>query len=101
MDAFGAVVFGGLLAIVLVLLAVGRFSARRSSDITNKDVNEALGERAAIEDRDIGEMVEGQNVYRRRKGRPGLTESEVRRRGGSEQLRRLDRAHAQAQAQGR
>ena len=101
MDLFGAIVFGSLVAVVLVLLAIGRFSARRPTDITNKDVNETLGARAAIEDRDIGEMVEGQNVYRRRRGRPRLTEKQVRRSVGAEQLDRLDEADAEAKARGR
>jgi hypothetical protein len=64
-------------------------------------VNEVMGARAAIEDRDIGEMVDGQNDYRRRRGKRAVTESEVRRRVGSEQLGRLDRADAEARAQGR
>jgi hypothetical protein len=101
MDLFGLIVFGSLVAVLLALLALGRFSARRSTDITNKDVNETLGARAAIEDRDIGEMVDGQNVYRQRRGRPAVTEEQVRRRVGSEQLGRLDRADAEAKAQGR
>jgi hypothetical protein len=101
MDLFGVIVFGSLLAVVLVLLAIGRFSARSARDITNEDVNETMGARVAIEDKDIGEMVEGQNFYRRRRGQPAVTEAQVRRRVGSEQLGRLDRADAEAKAQGR
>jgi hypothetical protein len=101
MDLFAVIVFGSLAAVLLSLLLLGRFSARRSTDITNKDLEETMGVRAAIEDRDIGDMVDGQNVYRRRRGRPTVTESQIRRRVGSEQRRRLDRADAEASAQGR
>jgi hypothetical protein len=101
MDLFAAIVFGTLLAVVLVLLAIGRFSARSGTDITNEDVNETMGALAAIEDKDIGEMVEGQNFYRRRRGQPAVTEAQVRRRVGSEQLGRLDQADAEAKARGR
>jgi hypothetical protein len=101
MDLFQLIVFGTLGTVLLSLLLLGRFSKRRSTDITNKDVDEAMGARAKIEDRDIGEMVDGQNAYRRRRGRPALTETQIRRRVGSEQLGRLDRADAEAKAQGR
>jgi hypothetical protein len=101
MDLFSLIVFGSLAAVLLSLLLLGRFSARRSTDITNKDLDETMGVRAAIEDRDIGDMVDGQNLYRRRRGRPTVTESQIRRRVGSEQIGRLDRADAEARAQGR
>lgn len=57
--------------------------------------------RARIEEREVGEMVEGQNAYRHRRGRPAVTESQVRLRIGSEQLPRLDNADAEAKARGR
>ena len=101
MDLFGAIVFGSLLVVVVGLLAIGRFSARSARDITNEDVNERMGGLVAIEDKDIGEMVEGQNFYRRRRGQPVLTERQIRRRVGAEQLGRLDRADTEAKAQGR
>jgi hypothetical protein len=101
MDLFAVIILGGIASVVVVLLVIGRFSNRRPTDITNEDVNRVMGARAAIEDRDIGEMVEGQNDYRRRRGQPATTESEVRRRVGSEELGRLDRADAEAKAQGR
>jgi hypothetical protein len=101
MDLFSLLVFGTLAAVVIVLLALGRFSRRRTRDITNDAADEALAARVAIENRDIGEMVEGQNLYRRRRGRPAVTESQIRRRVGSEQRRRLDHADAEASAEGR
>ena len=101
MDLFGVIVFGSLLVVVVGLLAIGRFSARSARDITNEDVNERMGGLVAIEDKDIGEMVEGQNFYRRRRGQPAVTEAQVRRRVGSEELGRLNRADAEAKAQGR
>jgi hypothetical protein len=101
MDLFAVIILGGIASVVVVLLAIGRFSARRPTDIANENLNEIMGARAAIEDRDIGEMVDGQNDYRRRHGKRAITESEVRRRVGSEELGRLDRADAEARAEGR
>ena len=101
MDLFAVVILGCIASAVVVLLLVGRFRNRRPTDITNEDVNKVMGARAAIEDRDIGEMVEGQNVYRSRRGQRPTTESEVRRRVGSEELGRLDEADAEAKETGR
>lgn len=98
MDAFSLIVFGGLALVVLTLLGLGAFSRRRVRDITHHGDHEALAARARIEERDIPEMVEAQNEYRRREGRPELTEQELRRQVGARELERLDRADAEAKA---
>lgn len=99
MDLFSLIVFGSLTSVVLILLALGRFSGRRADDITNEDRHERWGAQAAIEERDIGEMVEGQNVYRRRRNRPPITAAGVQRRIGREERDRL--ALAEAEQDGR
>jgi hypothetical protein len=96
MDSFALIVFGGLGVVVLALLALGAFSRRRVRDITHDAENEALAARARIEERDVPEMVGAQNAYRRRHGRPEVTEQEVRARVGARELERLDRADAAA-----
>jgi hypothetical protein len=98
MDLFGLIVFGGIAVLLLVLLALGAFSRRRVRDITHHGDHEALAARLRIEERDIPEMVDAQNEYRRRQGRPETTEGEVRQRVGREELDRLDRADAEAKA---
>jgi hypothetical protein len=84
-----------------VLFTLGATSRRRVRDITHHGDHEALAARARIEERDIPEMVDAQNEYRRRHGRPETTEAEVRRRVGREELDRLDRAEAEAEARRR
>jgi hypothetical protein len=98
MDTFALIVFGGLGVVLVVLLALGASSRRRVRDITHQDDYEAWSAQIKIEERDIPEMVEAQNEYRRRQNRPELTEREVRRRVGREERRRLDQAQAEAEA---
>jgi hypothetical protein len=100
MDAFALIVFGGLAAVLAVLLALGALSRRRVRDITHKGEHEALAARMRIEQRDIPEMVDAQNEYRRRNDRPEVTERELRERVGAQELRRLDQADAEAKARG-
>jgi hypothetical protein len=89
MDAFmliwTAVIVGG----VLVLLILARVSKRRAMDIAERKDRQAWGEMVAIENRDIGQMVEGQNRYRRRRGEEDLTEEGVRSEVGRQELDRL------------
>jgi hypothetical protein len=101
MDLFALLVFGGIAVLLLVLLALGSFSRRRVRDITHHGDHEALAARLRIEQRDIPEMVDAQNEYRRRHGRPEMTEEEIRRRVGREELGRLDRADAEVRGRRR
>ena len=96
MDLFSLIVFGSLVVVVAVLFGLGRFSNRRADDITNEDRYERWGAQAEIEERDIGEMVAGQNVYRRRTNRRPTSVGQVFRRTGQEQRRRLSQAAADA-----
>ena len=76
---------------VLALLAIAKLSRKRAMDIAEKGDREALGEMVAIENRDIGQMVEGQNEYRRRRGEKELTEEGVRSEVGQQELGRLQK----------
>ena len=94
MDLFALIVFGSLIAFVLTLLALGRFSGRRAGDITNEDRYERWAVQAEVEKRDIGEMVEGQNAYRRRRRRPPVSVAQIFRRTEQEQQGRLAQPEA-------
>jgi hypothetical protein len=98
MDMFTLIVFGGLAVVLLSLLALGRFSGRRVRDITHHDDHKTIAARLAIEKRDIPEMVDAQNEYRRRSGRPEVSEGEVRQQVGARELGRLDQADAEVRA---
>jgi hypothetical protein len=96
MDTFSLIVFGSLAVVTITLLWLGFFSRRSVRDISHQGDQEAIAARLAIEERDIPEMVDAQNEYRRRGGRPEVTEQEVRERVGARELERLDEANAAA-----
>ena len=93
MDTFSAIVVVGLVVVIGAFLLIGKLSTgRKVQDITDKGDRRAWGDMAAIEERDVGQMVDSQNAYRRRRGAPERTEEEVRRGVGEEQLERLREA---------
>ena len=83
---------GVIVVAVLILLVLARVSKQRAMDIAEKGERKKLGEQVAIENRDIGQMVEGQNEYRRRRGEDELTEEGVRSEIERQELGRLERS---------
>jgi hypothetical protein len=98
MDPFATIVFSGIVLTFLTFLLLGWRSRVRTRDITNKDEYEAWAARARIEEREVPEMVEGQNALRRKHGRREITEQEIRSRVGGEQAAALDQADAEVKA---
>jgi hypothetical protein len=92
MDLFTVIVFSGILFAFLVFLGIGAWSRVRTRDITEKDEYKRWDALARIEEREVPEMVDGQNDIRRRQGRSEVSEHDVRSRVGAEQAERLDRA---------
>lgn len=77
MDPFAAIILGGVLLLVLFILAIG-FSA--SSVHTGQLINRNPAHRhegeAEVETEDVDQMLEAQNERRRRSGRPELAYDE-------------------------
>ena len=84
-------VLGGLALAVAGLIGLGVFSPRRASDITDKDRHRTWVTQSEIEERDIPQMVEGQNVYRRARGETAITEGDARRQAAAEQRKSIAR----------
>ena len=91
MDAFMLVWTGLIVVGVLGFLLIAKLSKKRAMDIAEKGDRKALGEMVAIENRDIGQMVEGNNEYRRRRGAQEQTEEGVHSAIGQQELDRLSR----------
>ena len=92
MDTFTLIVLVGIVAVVGVLLAVGLWHPRKALEITDKDRQKRWATQAEIEERDIPEMVEGQNAYRRRRGEADVTEGDAQRAAASAQQQSIKRA---------
>jgi hypothetical protein len=81
-----------------VFLGIGAWSRVPTRDITHQDDHRRWDALARIEEREVPEMIDGQNDIRRRQGRRETTEHEVRSRVGAEQAEALDQADAEARA---
>ncbi len=78
--------------VVVVFLALGFWHPARASDVTDAGRQKDWATQAEIEERDIGEMVEGQNVYRRARGDEEITAEDAQRVANERQRESIDRA---------
>jgi hypothetical protein len=92
MDAFVLIVIGSVVAVVLVFLALGFWHPARAMEITDQERQKRWATQAEIEERDVGQMVEGQNKYRRARGEEELTEERVQAAATKRQRESIDRA---------
>jgi hypothetical protein len=89
-DAF-TVMFGGTLAFfVILVLLLGVFSNRSPRDILDWKPTRSPEAEAQNEVDDVAQMIEAQNVLKRRRGAPEISEEEIeaRVREDREQMRR-------------
>ena len=77
---------------MVIFLALGFWHPARSSDVTDSGRQKDWAAQAEIEERDVGEMVEGQNVYRRARGDEEITAEDAQRAGNVRQRESIDRA---------
>jgi hypothetical protein len=93
MDAFTAIVIGGVVLMILFFLAVG-FANRNKpvSEFLDKKANERWAEQAMIEEGETPQMVEAANEYRRRKGEPELTLTDFQGLANEEQRAVIEQA---------
>jgi hypothetical protein len=91
MDIFALMVLGGVALTVVVLLALGMWSPRRASEITDKDRYRSWVTQADIEENDVPQMIEGQNEYRRARGDEDLTEGQIRGQAAAAQRKSIAR----------
>ena len=78
--------------IVLVFLAIGFWHPVRATDVTDAGRQKDWATQAQIEEREVGEMVEGQSVYRRARGAE-ITPEDARRAANVRQRESIDRAN--------
>ncbi|MDQ3720155.1 MAG: hypothetical protein M3350_05150 [Actinomycetota bacterium] len=99
MDEFGVVIFFGLLALVLVFLALGKWYPGSGAAQVDWKPTRSPQLEAELELDDIDQMLEAQNARRRRDGRREISEEDVQaqvredERWRTEQLGRARRGH--------
>jgi hypothetical protein len=94
-DPFVVVILGGVAVIVIFVLLLGRFYPGSGADVLDWKPNQAALE-AQVENEldDINQMLEAANERRRRRGKPELTERQLRADVAAEQRALHERREA-------
>lgn len=82
----------GLLALVLVLLAIGRWHPRSGAEVLDWKPTRSYEDEMRLELEDVEQMLAAQNERRRRSGRAERSEDEVRAEVEAEERERAERA---------
>jgi hypothetical protein len=77
MDEFGVFVFGSLIAVFLIFYAIGKWYPGSGAEQVDWRPTRSPEVEAELEMEDMQQMLDAQNVRRRRSGRPEITEEDV------------------------
>ncbi len=80
MDEFGVFVFGAIVVVVLIFLALGRWYPGSGAQQVDWRPTRSPELEAQLESEDLDQMLEAQNERRRASGRRELTEEGMRER---------------------
>ena len=78
MDQFGVFVFGAVVVVVFIFLALGRWYPGSGAEQVHWRPARSPELEAELELEDLDQMIEAQNARRRASGREEITEEEVR-----------------------
>jgi hypothetical protein len=74
MDPFAVIILGGIAALVIFCLLLGRFYPGSGADVLDWRPTSSFEQRVAAEVDDLDQMLEATNARRRRRGEAELTE---------------------------
>ncbi len=92
MDEFGVFVFGALIVVVLIFLAIGRYYPGSGAEQVDWKPTRSIETEVRLELEDVDQMIEAQNERRRASGRAEISEEGIRAQVGEEQRRRREQA---------
>lgn len=78
MDEFGLFVFGALVVMVLIFLAIGKWYPGSGAEQVDWKPTRSIEDEVQLELDDVDQMLEAQNERRRASGRAELTEEGIR-----------------------
>jgi hypothetical protein len=93
-DDFTYIILGGVGALVIALVALGKWYPGSGADVVDWKPTRSFETELELELEDIGQMLEAQNERRRRRGEAELTESDIER-DVAEHLRDQERRAAE------
>src|ERR687896_2067162 len=91
---FGLIVMGGLVGLILVFLAIGRFYPGSGAEVLDWRPTRSYEDEIRLELEDVDQMLEAQNERRRASGRPELSEDGMRAEVEAEERAQAERAAA-------
>jgi hypothetical protein len=100
MDEFGVFVFGAIVVVVLIFLAIGKWYPGSGAEQVDWRPTRSYEDEIRLEMEDIDQMIEAQNVRRRASGRPELTEDQIRDEVAEEERWREEQLERHRREQG-
>jgi len=92
MDEFGLFVFGALVVMVLIFLAIGKWYPGSGAEQVDWKPTRSIEQEVQLELEDVDQMLEAQNERRRASGRAELTEEGIRAEVREEERLRREQA---------
>ena len=92
MSIFAIIVIVAIVGGFVAILALGLWHPSSARQVTTGGDEKRWATQAEVEEKDIGEMVDAQNVSRRRRGKAEVSEDEIRERARQNQEANLDQA---------
>ena len=92
MDEFGVFVFGALVVVLLIFLALGKWYPGSGAEQVDWRPTRSPELEAELELEDLDEMLEAQNERRRASGRAELTEEAMRERVAADERWRREQS---------
>ena len=96
MDEFGIFVFGALVVIVLIFLAIGKWYPGSGAEQVDWRPTRSIEDEVRLESEDVDQMIEAQNERRRASGRREISEAEIRGQVEEEERWRKEQAERYA-----
>ena len=92
MDEFGWLVFGSLVVVLLIFLAIGKWYPGSGAEQVDWKPTRSIEQEVELELQDVDEMLEANNERRRRSGRPEISEDGLRAEIAEHDRQMRDRA---------
>ncbi|MEJ7751043.1 MAG: hypothetical protein WKF32_06310 [Thermoleophilaceae bacterium] len=92
MDEFGLFVFGGLVVVVLIFLAIGKYYPGTGAEQVDWKPTRSMEDEVQLELDDLDQMIEAQNERRRASGRKELSEDGIRAEVAAEERWRKEQS---------
>ena len=92
MDEFGLFVFGALIVVLLIFLAIGKWYPGSGAEQVDWRPTRSIEDEVRLEAEDLDQMIEAQNERRRASGRPEITEEGIRSQVEAEERWRKEEA---------